>query len=90
MALADWLAQCKSTIIYERRLQSQELYVIPITSILGRLVLVPVGDTGTIPYSMRQVASTFPGAACNSKPNGADGNQWWYVNTFALKWAGSQ
>jgi hypothetical protein len=37
--------------------------VIPITSVLGRLALVPVGDTGTIPYSMRQEASTFPGAA---------------------------
>ncbi len=22
--------------------------------------------------------------------DGADGNQWWYVNTFALKWAASQ
>ncbi len=29
---------------------------------------VPVGDLGTIPYSMRQEASTFPGAACDSSP----------------------
>ena len=68
MVLAGWLAQCESTIIYERRLQSQVLYVIPITSILGRLALVPVGETG----------------------NGADENQWWYVNSFSLKWATSQ
>ncbi len=81
MVLAGWLAQCESTIINERRLQSQVLYIIPITSILGRLALVPV----TIPYSMRKEASTFPGAACNSKPNGADGNRWWYVNSFAQK-----
>jgi hypothetical protein len=48
MVLAGWLAQCESTIIYERRLQFQVRYVIPITSILGRLALVPVGETGTI------------------------------------------
>ncbi len=90
MVLAGWLAKCESTIIYERRLQSQVMYVIPITSILGRLALVPVGETGTIPYSMRKEASSFPGAACDSKLKGADGNQWWYVNTFALKWATSQ
>jgi hypothetical protein len=53
MVLAGWLAQCESTIIYERRLQSQLMYVIPITSILGRLALVPVGTcNGTIPYGM--------------------------------------
>ncbi len=59
MVLAEWLAQCVSTIIYKRRLQSQVLYVIPITAILGRLALVRVGDTGTIPYSMRQEATPF-------------------------------
>jgi hypothetical protein len=90
MVLAGWLAQCESTITYERRLQSQVLYVIPITSILGRLALVPVGETGTIPFPKRKEARTFPGAACDSKPNGADGNQWWYVNSFALKWAANQ
>ena len=90
MVLAGWLAQCESIITYERRLQSQVLYVIPITSILGRLALVPVGETGTILYSMRKEAGTFPGAACNSKPNGADRNRWLYVNSFALKWATSQ
>ena len=78
------LAQCNSIIIYERRsgLQSQVLYVIPITPILGRLAFVPVCDTGTIPYSMPKQASTFLRAACNSKLNKADGNQWWYVDIF--------
>jgi hypothetical protein len=86
MVLAGW----SPFVIYERRLQSQVMYVIPITSILGRLALVPVGETGPIPYSMRKEASSFPGAACDSKLKGADGNRWWYVNTFALKWATSQ
>jgi hypothetical protein len=61
-----------------------------VPSILGRLALVPVGETGTIPYSMRKEATSFKGAACDSKLNGADGNRWWYVNTLALKWATSQ
>jgi hypothetical protein len=29
--------------------------------------------TGTIPYPMSKEASTFLGAACDLKPNGADG-----------------
>ncbi len=90
MVMSDWLAKCKSTNFCEQRLQSEVLYVIPITSIFGRLALVPVGDTGTIPFSMRKEASTFPGAACNSKLNRAYGNQLWYFNRFALKWASSQ
>jgi hypothetical protein len=86
MVLAGWLAQCESTIINERRLQSQVLYVIPITSILGRLALVPV----TILYCIRKEASAFQGAACDSQPNGVYGNRWWYVISFAQKWATSQ
>ncbi len=81
VVLAIWLAKCESTIIYEQRLQSQVPYVIPITSILGRLGLVFVGDTGTIPYFMRKEASNFPGAACDSNPNGTDGDRWWYVDS---------
>ena len=46
---ADWLDKCDSKIIYEQHMQSLVLYVVPISSILGRLALVPVGDTGTIP-----------------------------------------
>ena len=45
-------------------MQSQVLYVVPITSILERLALVPVGDTGTIPFSMRNDKTDYPGAIC--------------------------
>ena len=44
-----WLARVDSTMIYERRSNKQVLYVLPITSILGKLPVVPAGDTGTIP-----------------------------------------
>ncbi len=66
-------------------MQSQVLYVVPITSILGRLALVPVGDTGTIPFSMRNEKPDFPGAICNSKRGAGDGNRWWYINTISPK-----
>ena len=46
----DWVDQCQSAMIYERREQAQVLYVIPVSSILGRLPLVPVGATGTRPF----------------------------------------
>ena len=40
------------TIVYERHEKSQLLYVIPVSSILGRLPLFPLGETGTIPFEM--------------------------------------
>jgi hypothetical protein len=43
-----WVDQCQSTIVYEHSEQAQVLYVIPVSSILGHLPLVPVGATGTI------------------------------------------
>jgi hypothetical protein len=52
-------------------------YVVPITSILGRLALVPVGDTGTIPFSMSNEKIDYPGAICDSKGDG--------VTLFILK-----
>ena len=73
--MAAWLDKCDSKIIYERQMQSQVLYVVPITSILGRLALVPVGETGTIPFSMRNEISDFPGATCDSKKDDGDGNR---------------
>ena len=90
--MAAWLDKCYSKIIYERSMQSQVLYVMPFTSILGRLALVPqaVGDTGTIPFSMRNEKPDFPGAICDSKRGAGDSNGWWYINSTALKWATSQ
>ena len=42
-------------------------YVLPVESIIGKLPVVPVDDTGTIPYSMRQHAADFVGAAFDTK-----------------------
>ena len=46
----------------------QILYVIPICPVLGKLPLVPVGDTGNIPFSMRDELHEVDGASCDTKP----------------------
>ena len=89
-----WVDKCQSTIVYERREQAQVLYVIPVSSILGRLPLVPVGATGTIPFAckfaMRGESADFHGAFCDKSAKGGDGCRWWYVNSWALGWGTKQ
>ncbi len=68
-------------------------YVLPvesIDSILGKLPVVPVGETGMIPYCMRQHAEDFVGAAFDTREGAGDGSRWWYnryINTWALSWS---
>jgi hypothetical protein len=73
--------------VYERKQDNQVFYVLPVEYILGKLPVVPVGDTGTIPYSMRQHAEDFVGAAFDTSVGAGDGSRWWYVNTWALSWS---
>jgi hypothetical protein len=82
-----WLDDCQSAIIYERRIGHEVFYVLPIESILGKLPVVPVGTTGTIPNSMRQSAADFVDAAFDTAVGAGDGSRWWYVNTWALGWS---
>jgi hypothetical protein len=60
LSTSAWLDQCQSAIGYERREQAQALYVIPVSFILGRLPLVPVGATATIPFASVEKRLTFP------------------------------
>ena len=46
---AGWILSVGSRILYELDYKKPVLYVIPIQSIMGKLPVVPVGDTGTIP-----------------------------------------
>ena len=60
----DWEVECQSAIVYERHEQAQVLNVIPqfpLSSILGRLPLVPVGRTGTIPFEMQLIGGLSRG-----------------------------
>ncbi len=60
------LATChwQSIIVYQCSESSQVLHVIPVSSILGLLPLVPLGSTWTIPYEMQRESADFPGASC--------------------------
>jgi hypothetical protein len=62
-----WVDDCQSAIVNERREQAQVLYVIPVCSKLGRLPLVPEGETRTIHFDMRGESADhdFPGAFCD-------------------------
>ncbi len=52
----EWLLDCLSIIAYERKIDNQVFYVFPVEYMLGKLPVVPLGDTATIPCSMWQHA----------------------------------
>ncbi len=79
--LVGWLDSVGSRVAYELDYTKPILYVIPIQSILGKLPLVPVGDTGTIPHSMHNAISGAPG---DRRPGAGDGCWMWFVNSWAL------
>jgi hypothetical protein len=66
MFSSGWIDRVNSAMVYERKSNKQVLYVLPITSILSKLPLVPVGDTGTIPFSMRGEAADLVGPVTRS------------------------
>jgi hypothetical protein len=86
----EWLDTCQSTIVYECREIAQVLYVVPVSSILGHIPLVPVGPTGTIPFEMRSESADFPGDACDKSKDTGDWCKWLYVNSLALSWGTKQ
>ncbi len=59
--------------MYERKQDKQAFYVLPVEYILGKLPVVPIRDTGTIPHSMRQHAEDFVGAAFDTREGAGDG-----------------
>ncbi len=73
-----------SRVVYELDHKNPILYVIPIQSILGKLPVVLVGDTGTIPHHLRH---HFLGAPGDSRPGSSDGCRMWFVNSWALDWS---
>ena len=75
-----------SQMLYELDPRKPILYVMPIENILGKLPVVPAGDTGTFPFQLKR---DFEGSgACIDCKNGAgDGCQMWYVNSWAMGWS---
>ena len=70
--VVGWLAaSVESQVVYELDCNKPIHYVVPIQSILGKLPVVPVGDTGTIPNRMR---NAFSGAPVDRRPGA--GRRW--------------
>ena len=82
-------------MIYETLPGKEVVYVLPITSILGRLPVVTVraGDTGTIPFSYRDGCRN--GSNCydhdlanaDTSAGAGDGCPMYFVNSWALGWS---
>ena len=93
MSFADRVARLCPThkgadnFLYEQRVGKEIFYVLPVEHILGKVPVVPVGPTGTIPFSMRGHAQDFADAAFDSSEGAGDGSRWWFINSWALGWS---
>ena len=73
-----------SQILYELDHRKPVLYVIPVEHILGKLPLVPVGDTRTIPHHLH---SLFPSTPGDRRTGAGNGCRMWFVNSWAMEWS---
>ncbi len=64
--------------MYDRTSDDKVSYVLPVESVPGKLPLVPIGDTVTIPFAMRHNAEDFVGAAFDAREVWGDCSRWWY------------
>ena len=82
----ECLESVGSRILFELDHKKPILYVLPIENILGKLPVVPVGDTGTIPFRLRK---HFEGTGASADPQNRPGTgcQMWYVNSWARGWS---
>ena len=84
----DWLRKNDVQLLYELNPDLPRLFVLPITSILGRLPLARAGTTGTIPHRMAALERThYPGGRCDSSPGAGDGCSVWYTCPWTMDWS---
>jgi hypothetical protein len=66
-AAGDWCRKAETRRLFELDPSLPRLYVVPISSILGKVPLVRAGDTGTIPHHMRgREGECFPGGKADT------------------------
>ena len=89
----SWITTCGSRLIYETLPGKEVVYVLPISSVLGRLPVVRAGDMGTIPHKyragLRSGAHRFDHdlARADSAPGRGDCCPMYFVNSWALGWS---
>ena len=63
------------------------VYIVPITSILGRLPLIPAGDHGTIPAELRgRKRDLFPLGKCDEDRRPGTSSRLFYISSWAMCW----
>jgi len=61
------------------------VWIVPVSSLLGRLPLIPAGDTGTVPHSMHGVMpASYPGGVCDTVDQPGTGSALFYINSWAM------
>ena len=87
------IVNCCLKVIYKTLPGKKVVYVLLITSILGRLPVVRAGDTGTIPFSYRDGCPNGAHhynqdlAKGDTSPGGGDCCPMYFVNSWALGWS---
>jgi hypothetical protein len=69
-----WLDSIGSRIVCELDHKKPILYVMPVENVLGKLPVVTVGDSGTIPH---RLLNHFSGAPGDRRPGSGDGCRMW-------------
>jgi hypothetical protein len=63
------------------------VYVVQLSHILGKLILIPAGDHGTIPRSMHgRKNECYPRGVCDRQGEPGSGSPLFYLNTWAMVW----
>ncbi len=63
------------------------VYIVPITSILGRLPLIPAGDHSTIPAALRgRERELFQLGKCDDDGRPGTGSKLYYISSWAMCW----
>ena len=61
------------------------VWIVPVSSLLGRLPVVPAGDTGTIQHSMQcRMDTCYPGDECDNLVKPGTGSALFYINFWAM------
>lgn len=60
--------------------------IVPVTSILGRLALVPAWENGTIPAAMQTNPSAYSRGKCDEQGRQGMGSNIFYINSWAMIW----
>ena len=59
------------------------VWIVPVSSLLGRLPLIPVGDTGPILHSMQgRVNMCYPWGAYDNVVKAGTGSALFYINSW--------